>query len=412
MSFPEYLKGRISEDYAKVILQKLQEVREQMEGLDGIVDSSLLELSSDLRNSLERQFSQIRENLESELNQVRDRMSSNLRSAFRERSSHWDSNDTGSFQPQVDSLISDIVDNIPQSPKSENADLESLTELAGRLDQASTQSEVLNVVLNHISAWVDRAVLFVVKGSQATGWAAVGLDWDVNRIRQTKINLEREHVLSRAVSTGVASYGPSNLYPDNSEVFLLFGDQFPETAFAFPILVRGKSAGILYADMNSSLSEKPDVPNLLFLASRFAGLAIDVLPLKKPVAAKETPSAVAPPAPSLVAVPESVDDTAPQATVSMPAPKLAAASEDEQKFHEEAKRFARLLVSEIKLYNEAQVSAGRENRDLYDRLKDDIERSRRMYLDRVPTHIHTSTNYFYEELVRTLANGDPSLLGM
>ena len=55
---------------------------------------------------------------------------------------------------------------------------------------------------------------------------------------------------------------------------------------------------------------------------------------------------------------------------------------------------------------------GREHRDLYDRLKDDIERSRRMYQERVPENIHSTTNYFYEELVRTLANGDPTLLGM
>jgi hypothetical protein len=98
--------------------------------------------------------------------------------------------------------------------------------------------------------------------------------------------------------------------------------------------------------------------------------------------------------------------------MQVPARPEPAAAEEDQKLHEDAKRFARLLVSEIKLYNEAQVSAGREKKDLYDRLKDDIERSRRMYMDRVPHHIHTTTNYFYEELVRTLANGDPTLLGM
>ena len=82
------------------------------------------------------------------------------------------------------------------------------------------------------------------------------------------------------------------------------------------------------------------------------------------------------------------------------------------KLHEDAKRFARLLVSEIKLYNEAQVALGRENKDLYERLKDDIERSKKMYLERVPQKIASITNYFYEELVKTLAGGDPSALGV
>jgi hypothetical protein len=39
--------------------------------------------------------------------------------------------------------------------------------------------------------------------------------------------------------------------------------------------------------------------------------------------------------------------------------------------------FARLLVSEIKLYNEAKVEQGRKNRDLYERLKEDIDRAAR-----------------------------------
>ena len=43
---------------------------------------------------------------------------------------------------------------------------------------------------------------------------------------------------------------------------------------------------------------------------------------------------------------------------------------------EEARRFAKLLVSEIKLYNEKQVQAGRQQGNLYELLKEDIDRSR------------------------------------
>jgi hypothetical protein len=86
-------------------------------------------------------------------------------------------------------------------------------------------------------------------------------------------------------------------------------------------------------------------------------------------------------------------------------------SPEEQKAHEDAKRFARLVVSEIKLYNEAKVNEGRRNKDIYERLKEDIERGRQMYHDRVPPHVRESTNYFYDELVRILAGGDQSALG-
>jgi hypothetical protein len=93
------------------------------------------------------------------------------------------------------------------------------------------------------------------------------------------------------------------------------------------------------------------------------------------------------------------------------APPGRALSPEDQKAHEEAKRFARLVVSEIKLYNESKVSEGRRNKDLYGRLKEDIERGRQMYSDRVAPPLRDSTNYFYDELVRILAGGDASALG-
>jgi hypothetical protein len=87
-------------------------------------------------------------------------------------------------------------------------------------------------------------------------------------------------------------------------------------------------------------------------------------------------------------------------------------SPSDEAMHEEARRLARLLVSEIKLYNEEQVEEGRRNRDIYERLKEDIDRSRQMYEDRVDPRILRSTDYFYQELVRILAAGDSRALGI
>jgi hypothetical protein len=87
-------------------------------------------------------------------------------------------------------------------------------------------------------------------------------------------------------------------------------------------------------------------------------------------------------------------------------------SPNNEALHEEARRLARLLVSEIKLYNEDQVEEGRRNRDIYERLKEDIDRSRQMYDERVDPQILRSTDYFYQELVRILAAGDSKALGI
>jgi hypothetical protein len=84
----------------------------------------------------------------------------------------------------------------------------------------------------------------------------------------------------------------------------------------------------------------------------------------------------------------------------------------ENALHEEARRLARLLVSEIKLYNEDQVEEGRHNRDIYHRLKEDIDRSRQIYEERVHESVRGTTDYFQQELVRSLAGGDPRALGI
>ncbi len=76
-----------------------------------------------------------------------------------------------------------------------------------------------------------------------------------------------------------------------------------------------------------------------------------------------------------------------------------------------ARRYARLLVSEIKLYNEAAVRTGRERRDLLERLRPEIDRARRLYEARVPVSIGHRSTLFQQELVQTLAEGDPNLLG-
>ncbi|HEV7892299.1 MAG TPA: GAF domain-containing protein [Pyrinomonadaceae bacterium] len=86
-------------------------------------------------------------------------------------------------------------------------------------------------------------------------------------------------------------------------------------------------------------------------------------------------------------------------------------AEEDKRYHNEARRFARLLVSEIKLYNEQKVREGRDNSDLYDRLREDIDRSRQMYDKRVRPEVSSRYDYFHHELVNMLAEGDAARLG-
>ncbi|MFM9905557.1 MAG: hypothetical protein ACKVQJ_13420 [Pyrinomonadaceae bacterium] len=85
--------------------------------------------------------------------------------------------------------------------------------------------------------------------------------------------------------------------------------------------------------------------------------------------------------------------------------------EDERRLHNDARRFARLLVSEIKLYNEKKVLEGRQAHDLYDRLREAIDRSREMYDKRVQPPVAARFDYFHYELLNALAEGDVQRLG-
>jgi len=92
-------------------------------------------------------------------------------------------------------------------------------------------------------------------------------------------------------------------------------------------------------------------------------------------------------------------------------PPVPAISPQDQEVHRKAQRFARLLVDEIKLYNQAKVAEGRKNKDLYDRLKDAIEKSRGTYQKRYGNTVAASGNYFQHERIRSLAEADLSIMG-
>jgi hypothetical protein len=124
------------------------------------------------------------------------------------------------------------------------------------------------------------------------------------------------------------------------------------------------------------------------------------------------PSAPAREASASLASPETQEALAAEPELGVPqAPNFAEASEEEQKVHRDAQRFSRLLVSEIELYNKEKVAEGRKNKDLYQRLKKDIDRSRQTYDKRFGNTVIKQVDYFHEELVRALARNDPSLLG-
>jgi hypothetical protein len=163
-----------------------------------------------------------------------------------------------------------------------------------------------------------------------------------------------------------------------STSFVLSSDD--RVGIAVPLLVDGEAVGILYADDDGEVERAvPSAwPESIELLVRHAGRCLESLTARR-ATSKAAVKAVA------------IDST----------------RTDE----EGALRFARLLVSEIKLYHAPLVDEGRRSRDLRQRLHDQIARARQLYEEKVSPAIRRHADYFEQELVRTLADGDPVLLG-
>jgi len=110
---------------------------------------------------------------------------------------------------------------------------------------------------------------------------------------------------------------------------------------------------------------------------------------------------------------EAVEELVPAIAIPAEVPHAStpALSPEDQDVHRKAQRFARLLVDEVKLYNQAKVSEGRKHKDVYDRLKEAIEKSRGTYQKRYGNTVAAAGNYFQHELVRSLAEDDVSIMG-
>jgi len=90
---------------------------------------------------------------------------------------------------------------------------------------------------------------------------------------------------------------------------------------------------------------------------------------------------------------------------------LASLPADEQELHRRAYRVAKVSMQDIKLLRPEDVRAGRENKDLCIRLRDDIEKAHKEYDRRFQAIQSHPVDYFYDWMVEILAGGNPEALG-
>jgi hypothetical protein len=287
----------------------------------------------------------------------------------------------------------------------------------GSIYDAAGQADILKAMLDGAGEFTARAALFVVKAGNLSLWQARGFAGDLKGVSISGASGLAGRALQdkEPVSAAAAEF--------DSNFISAQGNPFDGNATVHPLVVRDKVAAVLYTDGGTDMPGHSDQSAVRVLV-RSASSWLEILALRKSggvaEAAAPEPIAQAAAAPMPVAAPVSAPEPPPPPPpppVAAPAPAPAAAdsgaglSPEDQELHKKAKRFAKLLVDEIKLYNQAKVTEGRQNKNLYSLLKEDIDKSRNTYDKRYGSTVAAGSGYFTAEVVRILADNDASALG-
>jgi hypothetical protein len=306
----------------------------------------------------------------------------------------------------------------------------------------TTQKEIWRALLETTVGYSGRAALFVMKAGSATGWQGRGFDHDED-VKDFSLDMNSPAAARVLQSRAPVSAGAVQMDP---RFISQFGAPAEDQVLLMPLHLKDKVAALVYADAGTGAGGKMDAAALELIVSATSAW-LEVASLRKqalkegsaePGAAEkfeappvQTVSSFSDPfaghapkhvaaAPVAVEAPAMAEATA--EVVSAPASMAAAAaapatdafahmSPEDADVHRKAQRFARLLMDEIKLYNQAKVAEGRKHKDLYDRLKEDIDKSRSTYQKRYGNTVAASADYLSVELIRSLAEDDVSLLG-
>src|SRR5262249_40421640 len=221
------------------------------------------------------------------------------------------------------------------------------------MQQFTAQADILRSLLDGAARFSGRAALFIVKGSSLTGWQGRGFGHD-DKLKSSE--LDAGHGLAgRAIRDRTAVAAAAREF--DSGFVSEHGAPSDSNAWLLPLVVRDRVAALLYSD--AGIQGKKVDSSALQVLVRSAGQWLEILTARKSNGAQDASGAGA----------TTSSSHSGQTTVQTLSP-------EELELHTKAKRFAKLLVDEIRLYNQAKVNEGRQSRDLYRILREDIEKSR------------------------------------
>lgn len=281
----------------------------------------------------------------------------------------------------------------------EMAAITRLLESIRGLDGATSLSEVLDALALAAAREAARAAVVVMRADRIQGWRMSGFGPRDAQPKSIDLALAESGVIGLAI-------GAARPVTTRDSQTAAMGPGFEtlpadKMGLAVPVIVGGRVVAVVYADAVSisGQHERPvpsGWPELIEILARHAGRCLEALTSQKTAPRISTGATGA----TGAAGASSATPAGPSALMQISDGVQAA-----------ARRTARLLVADIRLFHEPAVSEGRQHRNLLSRLAPEIEKARQAYNDQVPPGVRSHTDYFHQELIRTLAGGDATLLG-
>jgi len=266
-----------------------------------------------------------------------------------------------------------------------------------RLDQqvrslisVATPSEVFKLLLEAARGVAPRASVFLVRQGQAKGWGAVGFDADSARRQREHAKPATEGWLGRLATSDepLVESGPRPADLD-------FGQPPADELCGFAIRVKTRPIALIVLERGQG--EEPWLPTALSTLVRVAELRLDLDLVRRKLQSQA--------APEEAPVPRAPETAADEASSGAPASAVA----DEEQL-EAARRYARLVATDIRLYNEEAVMQGRRNGDLVERLEQHLRRGKETFLRRHGALGPAGLEILHGAFVQVLAGGDEEQL--
>ena len=260
-----------------------------------------------------------------------------------------------------------------------------LAERIRRITDAESSAHALKALLGASQTAVPRAAMFLVRQGKVQGWGSVGYPTNLaGAQRSYQMPADRGWLgeLVRAAEGRLGQRPDEDGDPD-------FGQAAPADVIGCTLRIDNRPIAVLVGERASD--ESPWIPDVLSTLAHVAQVRLELFLLRR-----------------------KIDGAAASAGVEQPGqPTEDAALESDPTETPEldrARRYARLVATDIRLYNEEAVKLGRRNGDLSERLGEYLGRGKDTFLRRHGELGTVGIQLLQEAYVQVLAGGDPGLI--